>query len=373
MDFTLKLFSDEKSHVLINPHWSLQKQEFVREAVLAKTPANHVWLASSGTENFRPGYTKMVGLSKDALLTAAQSVSATFQIHARDVYYNALPIYHVGGLSTLARSVVSGCMYIPCGEGRKWNAEEMRDEWARGRVSLTSLVPTQVFDIVTQRLQAPLSMRLVFVGGGALSPELRKQAEDLGWRLVPTYGLTEACAMIGHESNGEGYTLFPHIDECRTTEGGHLQIRSRSLLTGYIYVSSDDASPVEDPKQEGWFTSGDRAKVHGRTLYLAGRESEFIKIKGESVSLLELTISLENFCLQNGSGKRFIILPVVDARDGYTLHLISEGGFPGEWLERFQQSQLPVVRFKSIKIVEKIPLTAVGKVDIPAARSLLST
>lgn len=370
MDSPLNLFLDETSYVLANPHWSEELQKHVQQGVLAQTPPNHIWVASSGTENFKAGHIKMVGLSKSALLNAAKSVCATFQITEQDVYYNVLPLYHVGGLSTLARSHVSGCHYISAQE-KKWNPQASCEEWTRLRVSITSLVPTQIFDLVAHALKAPATLRLVFVGGGALSQELWKKAKVLGWNLVPTYGMTEACAMIAYTLDGDGYSLFPHIEECRAVDGDRLQIRSPSLFSGYIFISPTTVSSLEDPKRDGWFASGDRAQVQGRKIYLLGRESELVKIKGESVSLLELTISLENFCLQNNLVQRFVVLPVENARDGHSLCLLTEDLFPQLELEKFNKTQLPFARILHTQTVPRIPLTPLGKVDVSAARALL--
>ena len=37
-------------------------------------------------------------------------------------------------------------------------------------------------------------------GGGALDPSLYKQARDLGWPLLPSYGLTECGSQVATAS-----------------------------------------------------------------------------------------------------------------------------------------------------------------------------
>lgn len=371
MDISLNVFSDSQSHILLNPHWTADIQKRVTGAIDLASPKNHFWIGSSGTENFRPGHIKMVALSKDAVLAAAKSVCATVDISAKDVYYNVLPIYHVGGLSTLARAHVSGCEYISAAANYKWNAREAVALWNQENVTITSLVPTQIFDVVQEKLAAPQTLRFVFVGGGALSDELWRSAKALGWNLLPTYGMTEASAMIAYSTTGNGYELFPHIEQCRTDSSGHLQLRSASLLSHYLFIAPDGAIHLEDPKEDGWFTSGDRVDVRERTLFLKGRESELVKIKGESVSLLELTVSFENFCLHNNIHQRFAILALPDARDGHMLLLVTEGTLVPEVLEQFNQTQLPFARLNRNVSVAKIPLSPLGKVDLPATRALV--
>ncbi len=373
MDSSLSIFTDNGIHVMVNPHWETSVQERVWSGVLKISPANHIWVASSGTENYKPGAIKMVGLSKEAFLFAARSVCDTLKISAHDIYHNVLPNYHVGGLSILARCVVSGARYVSPQVPAKWNAREAQALWTQEKITLTSLVPTQVFDLVKERIVAPASLRIVFVGGGALSEELWAQARELGWNLLPTYGMTETCAMMAHCERGNEFTVFPHIDACRTNSDGRLEILSASLLSAYAFVTATGSVELVDPKHDGWFSSGDRAVVRGRTLILEGRESELVKIKGETVSLLETTMNLENFLLQNGTPHRVAVVSEPEVRDGHRLCLVVEGKLDDALLAQFYASQLPIVRFARVISLEKLPLTPLGKIDITAVRGLLGT
>lgn len=45
----------------------------------------------------------------------------------------------------------------------------------------SSLVPTQVVDLVNGEIQAPPGVRCIIVGGGALDMETGRRARALGW------------------------------------------------------------------------------------------------------------------------------------------------------------------------------------------------
>ncbi|MCC6138255.1 MAG: AMP-binding protein [Bdellovibrionaceae bacterium] len=374
MAIGLNIFSDEQSHVLLNPRLSQEVQNRIHKALENPPLKNHIWLASSGTENVRHGALKIVALSKHAFLVAAESVCKTFGISKTDIYLNTLPLFHVGGLSTLARALVTQSTHLQVPQTQKWEATAFCEQLRAKKVSITSLVPTQIFDFVAQSIKAPPDLRFVFVGGGAMADELEARAKELGWNIVSTYGMTETAAMLAYKKTptSKAYTLFPHVEDCRAADDGCLQLRSQALLSGYIYVSESGATEFVDPRLDGWFTAGDKVVVRGRELELFGRESELVKIKGESVSLFDVNLSFEKFCLQKNILQKSFVVALPDARDGFRLCLVVEGMLEPSVVEAFNITQLPFQRILKTVSLETIPLTPVGKVDIKAVLRLVS-
>src|SRR5687768_11733428 len=136
----------------------------------------HVWLATSGTS----GALKLTALSKKALLASAASVNRHLQSDSKDVWCCVLPTFHVGGLGIYARALLSGARVITEG----WDPVRFG---ANPEISLASLVPAQVADLVRLGVRAPRSIRAVIVGGGALGTGLYAQAGELGWPVLPSY------------------------------------------------------------------------------------------------------------------------------------------------------------------------------------------
>ena len=372
---SLDIFLDTKTHIFLNPRLSTEVREKIL-AVLASPPLeNHVWVASSGTESARTDSIKLVALSKKAFLIAADAVCKQFAIESSDVYLNVLPLFHVGGLATLARAVVSGCNLHSANTMEKWDPLLFCRQLQDGKVTVTSLVPTQIFDLVAQNQKAPPSLRFAFVGGGALTQELALKAKNFGWNLISTYGMTETAAMMAYGTStlpSDVYTLLPHITDCRLNDSGNLQIQSEALFSGYGFVSSEGCLQFINPLENCWFTAGDRAIVRGREVQILGRESELVKIKGESVSLFFINNAFDNFCLDKNILCKKIIIALPDERSGFSLCLVTEKEISSDVLEEFNRAQLPYQRIHRQAAVAKIPLTPVGKVDFSSLRDLLA-
>jgi len=155
----------EESQILVNPKMPSKEQEEAFSHIkqyFTQLPA-HVWLATSGST----GSAKWVALSKKALLTSAKAVNAHLQSTAKDCWINPLPYFHVGGLGIYARSYLAKSKMIAYEE--KWNPHTFVLQANANQATLSSLVPTQLYDIVKEGLTAPKSLRAIIIGGGSLS------------------------------------------------------------------------------------------------------------------------------------------------------------------------------------------------------------
>ncbi len=166
-------WSSDETHLLLNPRLpGKDRESLVRLQRSVPALAAHVWIATSGTS----GAYKLVALSKKALLASAEAVNLHLRATSSDVWLSVLPTFHVGGLGILARASLSGARVVSA----QWDARDVVDLVAVEQVSLASLVPAQVSDLVAARLEAPSSLRAVVVGGGALRDELYREARALG-------------------------------------------------------------------------------------------------------------------------------------------------------------------------------------------------
>ncbi len=261
---------------------------------------DHIWLTTSGTTSKSSYGFKLVALSKRAIFLSAQSVNDFFNLSNQDLWLKVLPSYHMGGLGIYARAFLSGSTVI---EQEKWNASLFVDLIERKKITLTSLVPAQVYDLVCQKQKAPNSLKAVFVGGASLNFELYMAALKIGWPLLPSYGMTETSAQIAtapltttlietdHITTIPKLKLLPHVQinikQKKDNGSGSLIIKSDSLLTGYGLYTSGRAEFV-DPKKQGWFETGDFGRLDEKGLTVCGRENDFFKIGGESTSISRL-------------------------------------------------------------------------------------
>ncbi|HUP45797.1 MAG TPA: AMP-binding protein [Thermoanaerobaculia bacterium] len=339
-------FSSPETHLLLNPRMPDDERRRL-EQLHASVPAlaGHIWLATSGTT----GSIKLVALSKPAMLASAAAVNAHLDAAREDVWCCVLPRFHVGGLSIYARAFTAGATV------RTEDWEPRR--FARGGFTLASLVPAQVRDLVQAALPSPPGVRAVAVGGGAMSRELYRSARDLGWPILPSYGLTEAASQVATATvESEALRILRHV-EVREIDGA-LALRGPSLLTGYAMFDDRGQPLFADPKRDGWFVTEDRGEVVGGVLRIQGRAGAFIKIGGESVDLLRLDGVLES--VRGEVDAALVALP--DERLGFVIHLAAAAADAGEIVERFNARVLPFERIRAVHRVEAIPRTALGKV-----------
>lgn len=295
----------------------------------------HVWVATSGST----GQFKWVALSKEALLQSAQAVNSFLDVTSRDSWIHPLPDFHVGGISIWARSYLSGCKVIP----QTWDPVQ----FASTPGTLASLVPAQVHDLVRLQLSPLPTLRAVIVGGGVLSQALYDLAVQLGWPLLPSYGMTECSSQIATAKRGSPQLLLlPHV-RCQIKDH-KLWVKSPSLLTGYF------TDHFYDPKEEGWYATSDRALLDQNTIQLLGRVDDLIKIGGELVDLSRLQKIVEE--LSHDSYVR----AAKDDRLENIIELVTTN--PQFDLQTFNQKVLPFEKIRKIQLVSEIPKSPLGKI-----------
>lgn len=329
-------WQSDESHVLLNPRMPEEERRRL-ESLVVPLPG-HVWLSTSGTT----GSLKLTALSKRALLASAAAVNRHLQSDERDVWCCVLPTFHVGGLGIYARAYLSGARVVEM----TWDARA----FAATGMTLSSLVPAQVSDLVQLQLQPPPMMRAIVVGGGALSPALYEQARALGWPLLPSYGMTECCSQVATATlDSPELLLLDHV-EARIEDDGRLAVQSESLLTGYATEEG-----FRDPKVDGWFITEDLAALDGRVLRMEGRRGDFVKIGGESVDLSRLDRILAELHADAA------VVAIADTRLGHVIALTVAAGDAEAIASAFNERVLPFERVRRVFHVAEIPRTPLGK------------
>lgn len=334
----------DAAEILINPRHPEREQI---KAQLEGVLQDHFWFLTSGST----GEAKGVALSKNALFASAHAVNQHLEATARDTWLNVLPHFHVGGAGILARAHLSGSKVVTL--SGKWNPAHFLEE--AHQATLTSLVPTQLYDLVMKGYEAPPSVRAVVLGGGALSLELYNKGKKLKWPLMPSYGLTECASQAATARLGSpDLKLLSHI-EAKLNSEGFLMIKSPALLTAYAYFRKGKAI-VEDPKRDGWFTTEDRASI-GKALEIQGRNCDFVKIGGESVDMRKLSDLIDE--LKGPIDCALFAMP--DERLGNSVHLAHTEKLIDPLLEKYHQRVLPFERIRETHLVGEIPRSPLGK------------
>ncbi|MCY0897809.1 MAG: o-succinylbenzoate--CoA ligase [Firmicutes bacterium] len=223
--------------------------------------ALHAIVYTSGTT----GRPKGVQLTVGNQWWSAVGFALNAGLHAHDRWLHVMPLFHVGGLTIVFRSVIHGSAIIL---EPRFDAESAWQVMSRESCTLLSVVPTMLYRLLALPEQAPASLRLVLLGGAPAPVELIHRAWNKGYPAVPTYGLTETCSQIVtldpddvfHRAASSGRPNLP--TEVRIVrdgrpmpagEPGEIWVRGPTVARGYW--RHPDAT--RDAFLDGWFKTGD--------------------------------------------------------------------------------------------------------------------
>ncbi len=360
-------FDVNETTLLLNPR--LPESEVASANSLIESqlaPGGLVWLLTSGSSGDR----KLVGLHRDALMASAESVNRHLCASSNDRWLLALPTFHGGGLAIYARAHASGASVITPFLESKWSATVYLLALEKEACTLSSLVPTQLFDLVATGCRCPESLRAIIVGGGVLSQELYENARGLGYPVLPSYGLTECASQVAtaplpitDEKEAFSPLPLPHVN-VRISESGRIQIKSDALFSGYLFEKQ--GRPVfEDPKVEGWFESEDRGVLDGGRLTVLGRDAKFVKVGGENVDLNRLE-TIFGRVREEVTQSDAVLTTKPDERLGHLIVMVIEKGAgaseASELKSRFNDAVMPFERVRAVAWVDRIPRSDLGKV-----------
>lgn len=318
---------------------------------------------TSGTEGRR----KWVALTKAALQVSACAVNAHFSVTITDRWLLALPKWHVGGFGILARAFAAG-VPVETMSG-KWDAGAFAAKAEATGATLTSLVPTQVFDLVSAGIAAPRSLRIVLVGGGTLSEEVRLVALKLGWPVRITYGMTETASQVASEPLEGGAMEVLPIWEPTTDAEGVLTIRGTALASGYAIHESygwrwegiDPVIGLRTRDRVSLSREGERCFLH-----FTSRESGIVKILGELVALGPIQSRLDALRLNlNRRDGDAAICDLPDERAGARLVLVVSGmdhEAANALRDALNRELRPFEQVQSVMELAQIPRSELGKV-----------
>jgi o-succinylbenzoate---CoA ligase len=343
-----------KNQLLINPRLSVKEVEVLNSLKVEFEKEfgenNYFLVPSSGSSKKANESTKLIALHLNAVLNSAKRFNEYFKAGQNDDWGLLLPKFHVAGLGTCARAFLTGSKVI-------------EDTSKLEEVSFLSLVPTQVFDVVSKNEHAPSKLKKVFVGAGALNSEIKSEALRLGWPIVETYGMTETASMIAVKEKDQLFAL-PNVQV--DTANGCLKVKCDSLLTCSVQKVDDSIEFIRSIEGD-WFQTEDRAEVKHNLINLLGRSSEYIKILGEGVSLAELSSQLVSIALRlKIAAQCFALLALPDARADHKIILAVEKSVDSEIIAKcvqgFNQLVRPYEKISGLSTIDRIPRTELGKV-----------
>ena len=345
---------------------------FDRSAVNPDDPA--VILFTSGSE----GTPKGVVLSHRNILANIAQIGARIDFSPRDIFFNALPIFHsfgmTGGMLLPVLSGLKTFMY-PSPLHYRIIPELVYD------INATVVFGTDTFLANYGKRADPYdfySVRYFVAGAEKVKRETRElYMEKFGKSILEGYGATECSPVLAvntpmHFKMGSVGRLMPQLQHKLepvpgVEEGGRLWVKGPNVMLGYYRV---DNPQVLDAPEDGWYDTGDIVTVDEQGFVtIQGRAKRFIKTGGEMVSLT----AVEQLVSDLWPGFVHAAVGRPDPKKGEQLVLVTEYAEADRkaLLASVQERNLSELMCpKAIILVKKMPLLGTGKLDYTSIAEL---
>jgi fatty-acyl-CoA synthase len=321
-----------------------------------------------------------------ALLANSQISRDAHGLTAGDHVLSTLPMFHVGGLciQTLP-ALLSGASVTlhPRFDAGAW----LLDVQSR-RPSLSLMVPATLRAVLEHMQFAATdlsSLRLLMTGSSIVPTTLIEAFHARGVAVGQVYGATEtgpvsiflqhehALGHVGSAGKPGRQVQVRRVDaqgqEVANGGVGEILIRAPNLMAGYWN------DPDNPSFQDGWFHSGDLARVDDDGFYwIVGRSSDMIISGGENIHPAEI----ENILAGSSEIVEYAVVGQSDARWGEVVIAIVVKR-PGSTLDEAAVLRLFEGKLARYKIPRRalfrdsLPRTALGKVQKAELRAALES
>lgn len=138
------------------------------------------------------------------------------------------------------------------------------------------------------------NLQLAVSGGAALAPEIAKTFIGLGLTITQGYGLTETSPVVStnklddNDPFSVGQTM-KYVD-VKLSQNHELLVKGPSVMLGYW---DNETATQEILDSDGWFHTGDKAKIENDHIYITGRIKDIIVLSnGEKVSPSDVELAI---------------------------------------------------------------------------------
>ncbi len=240
------------------------------------------------------------GRPKGAMLTygnhwwSATASAINLGHHRDERWLVCLPLFHVGGLAILFRSVIFG---VPVILHDGFDPAAVNSAIDEQGVTLLSVVSTMLGRMLEERCEKPYppNLRAVLLGGGPAPRPLLDECIRRGLPVLQTYGMTETASQAvtlspEDASRKAGSAGKPLIgvelrierdgEDAAPGEEGEITLRGPSVSTGYW----QRPEKTEHAWRGGWFHTGDIGCLDEEGyLYVLDRRDDLVISGGENV------------------------------------------------------------------------------------------
>lgn len=349
---------EQRSHQrevrLVDPAWTLSElMARIAKALVSDGPALsltpiaeefvHPRIALVVTTTGSSGVAKEVGLSASGLLASAKASNKFLGAEFGSTWSLLLPLNHIAGINVLIRCLELGT--IP--------TNLLGYEGKFPRADYTAIVPTQLYRALSgdeNLLQHLQGAKAVLVGGAALTPELRAQAQAAEIKVVETYGSTETSG--GCIYNG---SLLEGV-EVEIRENSRVAIKGPHLAHSYLNHN------LELIDSDGWYLTSDAGELKDGKILIHGRIDDVVLTGGENISLSQI----ERVISESHPELQVAAFAVAHPEWGQAIHIAIAGADSSidSQIQALLEAKIsPAAKGKSIIHLQELPLIGIGKVD----------
>jgi o-succinylbenzoate---CoA ligase len=229
-----------------------------------------------------------------------------------DRWLACLPLFHIGGLSILIRSVIYGISVMV---HKKFDPVIINHAIFEDKITIISVVAVMLqrmldaLDTNSKGASYPSTLRCILLGGGPVPYPLLEACMLHDFPVVQTYGLTEACSQavtlspadamrkIGSAGRPLSPVLLRIMHDNRPAlpgepgEPGEIYLKGPTITPGYV----DSPEATSQAFHDGWFATGDIGYLdNDGYLYVLDRRADLIISGGENIYPAEIEAVLQS-------------------------------------------------------------------------------
>lgn len=309
------------------------------------------------------GRFKSVPISLSAVNSHVEASKKALGYSQDDNWLLVLPMFHIGGLSILLRSLFNGTAVTIL---NKFNEDIVLSYINSRKINMISMVPTMLRRII-DRIEDH-NLRVMLLSGEFIDDELVRKAIKIKIPVYKSYGMTETTSQIisfnvmenmdklksvGKPLKSVIVTIQPGESNEYTEEGysiGEVLLKAPMIMKGYI--GRDEI--------RGYFNTEDIGYLdNDGFLYILDRHSNLIISGGENIYPLEI----ENILYKNEKIKECAVIAQKDKKWGQipVLYVVSDM-VESEIIEYLKKYLANYKIPKKIIYKESLPKNDTGKI-----------
>jgi O-succinylbenzoic acid--CoA ligase len=295
-----------------------------------------------------------------------------------------LPLYHLGGLSIVLRSLIYGTA-VDLMPATPFDVDAVNWKLANHPITMVSLVPTMLQRLLDAKTRPwNPQLRLILLGGEAPSPELLQRCIAAKLPIATSYGLTETASQVatamptlvyqkpgtvGKPLMGVQVRILDAAGEyAAPMVPGELLVAGGTVMRAYY----NDPEATAKALRAGWLHTGDIGYLdEDGDLFILQRREDLIVSGGENIYPAEVEAALG----KHPAVSAIVVFGQPDAKWGQRVAAVVErhegkATSPTELIAFAREHLAPYKIPRQIAFVDALPRTASCKIQRREARQI---